>query len=180
LQSDAGSNQSDYQGVIMAKANLTAERLREVLSYDAETGKFHWIRCPSNRVKVGNVAGSIDGYGYRMIGVDGSEFGAHRLAFLFQTGNFPLGQADHINGVRDDNRWVNLRDVTAGENLQNIRRARSSNSTGVLGAHRHQGRWRARIQSDGKFISLGCFDTPEEAHQAYVTAKRLLHAGCTI
>ena len=105
----------------------------------------------------------------------------HRLAFLYQTGQWPARQVDHINGVRDDNRWSNLRESTNAQNSQNERRARSSNTVGFLGVSRHRsGRFRARIVVDGKERSLGLHDTPQIAHSAYLSAKRDIHPFSTI
>jgi hypothetical protein len=96
------------------------------------------------------------------------------------TGRWPNGVVDHINGDTSDNQWSNLRDVTHSVNCQNQRRAKRSNASGLLGVSFFDGKPRASISVDGRPIHLGTFDTPEAAHQAYVEAKRKLHAGCTI
>ena len=88
---------------------LTAARLRELLQYDPETGVFTRLVKTSNGIKVGDVAGTADARGYILIRVDGWLHLAHRLAWLHMTCEWPKGMIDHINGVRDDNRWSNLR-----------------------------------------------------------------------
>ena len=88
---------------------LTAAQLRELLQYDPETGVVTRLVKSSNGIKVGDVAGTADARGYILIRVDGWLHLAHRLAWLHMTCEWPKGMIDHINGVRDDNRWSNLR-----------------------------------------------------------------------
>ncbi len=87
---------------------------------------------------------------------------------------------DHINGDKVDNRLENLRLVSHGENLQNIRKPMRNNTSGFLGVCRSGGKFMATISVNGKSLNLGSFDKPEAAHAAYVAAKRRLHACCTI
>jgi len=163
----------------MAKVNLTAERMRELLHYDPETGRI------SNRVSrhlapAGLTSGFVGGDGYRHIKVSGIRYSAHRIAWLMTYGDWPVHEIDHCNGVKDDNRLCNLRDVTHQTNVQNLRSATSSSSTGRLGVGPKHGRWRARITLNRKMIYLGTFATQEDAESAYKAAKRDLHAGCTV
>lgn len=157
---------------------LTQSRLREMLEYVPETGKFVRARDVVGR-KAGSEAGSLDTTGYIRIGVANRVHLAHRLAFLYMTGEWPEEHVDHINGVRTDNRWVNLRPASKSVNMQN-RRAKSGNAAGLLGVSRNGGRWSARIHTSSGPKHLGTYSTPEEAHQVYLDAKRVLHAGCTI
>lgn len=159
---------------------ISAERLRELIEYGPETGIFVW-RVRRSGVTAGAVAGSPHSHGYQQIRVDGTIYLSHRLAWLHFYGVWPTGQIDHRDGDRANNRIANLRDVTRSVNGQNQRRAMSTNkSCGLLGVNSHQGRWRARIRIDGKYRCLGLHDTPELAHDAYITAKRIYHEGCTI
>lgn len=164
-----------------SKSTLTAARLRELLHYDPETGVFTWRVRTNSHVAAGSSAGSLDGCGYMRIGISGTSHQAHRLAWLHVHGRWPDGDIDHIDGNREKNRISNLRDVAHSVNQQNQRRAHSRNkSCGLLGVGAHRLRWRAQIMVDGKRLHLGTFDTPEQAHDAYISAKRLHHAGCTI
>lgn len=109
---------------------------------------------------------------------------AHRAAWMMYTGS-ALGreeQIDHINGVRSDNRITNLRVVSQTLNAQNRRVATKGSASRLLGVYwiRHSRKWGACIGVDGRSHHLGCFRTEEEAHQAYLEAKRRLHPGCTI
>lgn len=163
--------------------SLTAERLREVLSYDIETGVFRWRTVPpKKKYLLGKVAGRIGTGGYVRIQVDGREYQAHRLAWLYVHGTFPRQQVDHIDGNRQRNAIANLRDVSASANQQNQRRAQSGSASGRLGAHpgKAPGRFYAMIAVDGVNRYLGTFDGAEAAHAAYLAAKRALHEGCTI
>lgn len=159
---------------------LTQEALRAALHYDHQTGVFSHTRSGSG-VHVGMAAGRIDSWGYRQIRVNNRRYAAHRLAFLWMTGEWPKQVVDHINGDKDDNRWTNLRDVSQGVNCQNIRAPNRKNTTGFLGVSMEpSGRFSARVYLNRKPIYLGTFDTAEEAHQEYVKAKRIHHEGCTL
>lgn len=167
-------------GHVRSLPALTADRLREVLRYDPETGVFTWLVCMSN-ARSGAVAGGVRADGYWRIGVDKIVYLAHRLAWLYVNGEWPSNQIDHIDGSRSNNRINNLRDVSNDVNQQNRRWARSDNiSSGLIGVGMKRGKWRARIQVGGVLRQIGTFDTPEEAHAAYLDAKRRLHVGCTI
>lgn len=157
---------------------LTAQRLWEVLSYDEATGVFTWRAVPgtSNR-RVGKVAGTRHSSGYVHIQVDGVIYKAHRLAWLYVTGQFPNGVLDHDSGVRDGNAICNLADVNQTLNGQNRRRAQRNSQTGLLGASPHGDKFAAVIKTNGKQRHLGLFATAELAHAAYVEAKRRLHPG---
>ena len=154
-----------------ARNGLTAEDLRAVLSYSPDTGIFVWI----SGVRNGQVAGNVDNLGYRRICVFGRFYKAHRLAWFYVNGKWPI-EIDHVNGVRDDNRLVNLRAANRSINVQNVgpRRNNTSGFTGVS-FYRRTGRWRAQIKNAGRTVHLGDFDQPEAAHDAYMEAKKRLH-----
>lgn len=165
----------------MAKADLTPERLREVLNYNPETGVFTWRVRMGNR-RAGEVAGSINTQGYVQLRVDRRQGLAHRLSWLHVYGHWPAHQIDHINGDRADNRICNLRDATRAENSQNMRSPHKDSVSKYLGVTWHKAcrKWWARICIDGRRISLGYFDTESDAADAYVAAKRELHPFVTI
>lgn len=162
---------------------LTQSRLREVLEYQPETGIF--IRISGYQKRIGKVAGRVHPKrGYREIHIDGKLYYAHRLAWLYMTGEWPKDEVDHKNHIRDDNKWSNLRDVTASVNQQNRIACQKNSKSGFLGVKKHERcksrPWQAQIKSNGKILSLGYFSTPEEAHEAYINAKRIYHSGCII
>lgn len=154
---------------------LTAERLRELLSYDPETGIFLWRVSLSRRVALGMTAGTLCG-GYTLIRICEKAYRAHRLAWLYVHGRWPIDQLDHINGIRDDNRIANLREANNVEQQQNraMQRNNTSGHHGV-GWCKRDAKWHARIMFKGVRKSLGFFDSLEEASAAYLRAKAELH-----
>lgn len=155
---------------------ITQERLKEVLRYCEETGDFYW-KISIGRVKHGSLAGHIHKNKYKYIKIDNNEYLSHRLAWLYIYGNFPNGELDHINRIKSDNRIINLRDVTNTENSHNRINSNSNNKTGFLGVSIIGNTYRADIRVNKTLKYLGCFETPELAHKAYIRAKRELHQG---
>jgi hypothetical protein len=161
-----------------AGINLTAKKLRQVLSYDWETGIFKWRIKPAPRIRIGDVAGSDDGQGYIVIGYKGERHFAHRLAWLYMTGEWPTMEIDHEDTNPSNNKWLNLRDVPHSTNQHNHRRPQRNNQAGVLGVHYEvsTGRWRAQLRVGRRRILNASFVTMEEATAAYEEAKRTHHA----
>lgn len=154
---------------------LTAERLRELLHYNPDTGEFTWLKG-NQGAKLGAVAGTSFGKERRRrICIDYIQYSSHRLAWLYVHGKWPDNVIDHINGIPYDNRIANLRDVDMSANICNQRRARSDNATGVLGVKRVKNRYTASIGIRGKNNFLGSFNTAEDAHAAYLFAKNRIH-----
>jgi hypothetical protein len=147
---------------------LTIEQLKELLEYNHDTGVFTWIKLigTSNR-KVGGVAGTKRD-GYIRITIKGKIYSAHRLAYLYMTGKFPENDIDHINHIRHDNRWTNLRDATHSQNQAN-RVKHKNNTSGYKGVNwdKRYKKWRAKIQYMNKSIYIGYYTTPQEAAEAY-------------
>lgn len=164
----------------MAKANLTAQLVREILDYSPGTGVFTWKIKPRAKSDVGDIAGCVNSDGYIQIGYKGSRYVAHRLVWMYMHGKWPDCQIDHINGQRTDNRLCNLRDVSASINQQNRRAAQRNSTSGFAGVRRLQNLWRAGIWVNGKSVFLGYYRTAADAHTAYIEAKRVLHDGCTL
>jgi hypothetical protein len=164
----------------MAKTDLTAQRLRELLNYDPETGVFTWrVKIPRSKVNAGAVAGCLQ-TGYAKIKIDGFVWLGHRLAWLYVTGKNAPPQIDHIDGNRSNNRMENLRPSTSSENQQNLREARSNSKSGVLGVIPYRSGFRACIKHKGKTKYLGDFATKDEASAAYLSEKRIAHPFNTL
>lgn len=147
------------------------ELLRETFRYDPETGHLIWL--PRGRNLTGLVAGGVDpGHGYIRVRIGGKLYLAHRVALAITNGAWPEGQVDHINGVRSDNRLVNLRAVTRAVNLRNKAKYRS-NTSGVTGVfwHKQHRKWCASICKDGKPRTLGVFVRIEDAIAARRAAE---------
>ena len=155
---------------------LTQARLKDLLNYDQITGVFTWRMRTSNCIKVGDVAGADSGHGYLLIGVDGRRYKAHRLAWLYVHGHFPIEVIDHINGIGDDNRLCNLRSASYEENARNAG-AKSSNKSGLKGVCRNGNGWSSFCNVNGKQNYLGYFDSPEKAFVAYKAFAQLHHGA---
>lgn len=155
--------------------NITIERVRQVLDYEAATGVFRWKIKPNRRIKVGSVAGSMRG-GYVVLSVDGVDVLAHRAAWAVTFGVWPA-LVDHKDRNRCNNALANLRDADRSLNAQNMDVRNGRGVTGLRGVavNTSRGCFTASIHVDGKSQYLGRFSTPEEAHAAYLRAKPVYH-----
>ena len=153
---------------------MTVEHLRNLFSYDQETGVFT-RQISKGTQKAGSVAGGFDKNGYVRIKIDGKFYKAHRVAWFYVNGVWPKNEIDHINGIPSDNRIANLREATRLENCQN-RSINVDNKSGYRGVHWHKqcSKWAAHIRHQGKKIYLGLFETAQEAGFAAETARQKL------
>ena len=161
----------------MAKTDLTAQRLRELLHYCPDSGLFSWaVTTPWKQQ--GQAAGCVNTLGYHVIRLDRVLYTAHRLAWLYVHGEWPKQSIDHIDGNRQNNRMRNLRDVSAKANAHNHWRARSNSKSGVQGVSwsKVMKRWHATITLDGRRINLGYFQDIHSAERAYLENKAIYHA----
>lgn len=162
---------------MFVKTALTQEELKKVFIYDPITG--HFIRNYSvTSYRKGTVAGTKLNSGYISIRVAGMYYQAHRLVWLYITGMWPSEWIDHINGKKDDNRFENLRDTSWSMNMHNLKSAKKHNKSGLLGVSPFKSRWIAQIQKNGQKIHIGVYDTPDAAHQAYLSKKKELNLMC--
>jgi hypothetical protein len=153
---------------------LTAERLREVLSYDPETGVFTRRVKTAQRVKVGDIAGTIRKKdGRRVIMVDGKNYLASLLAHLYMTGEWPKNLVDHRDLDRLNDRWENLRPATRSQNEMN---KRPRGKLGVKGVTQiPSGNYQVRIRVDGRQITLGSAHNLALAGYMYAIAAAGYH-----
>ncbi len=161
----------------MAKADLTCAQLRQWYDYDPDTGRFWRKQRP--KVHPG-LAGNVNSNGYMVMKVDGYDYKAHRLVWLYVFGEWPRQEVDHKDGDRANNRLANLRDISPSHNQQNRRSAARHNATGLLGVRKSGRGFSAVISVDGQTRYLGTLATPEVAHQVYLSEKRRHHPGCTL
>jgi len=144
---------------------ITYERLKELLSYNPETGVFIWKISPMYKIKIGDIAGGATlSRGYKRIGIDGKRYRTSRLAFLYMKGYFPEYQVDHIDRKRNNDRWNNLRHVSPSCNTRNSK-IRNTNNSGITGIcwHKQAKKWMAEIRIFKKSKYLGLFDNLLEA-----------------
>jgi hypothetical protein len=154
------------------RGEITQKLLKEILKYNPKTGLFTWRVNRSSNARVGSVAGSRDAKGYIKMKLYYKNYSAHRLAFLYMTGSFPKEGTDHINGVRSDNRWSNLREATQQQNVFN---RKSTSKSGIKGVSKHRNKYRAASHIKGKMFYLGLYKTPEEASKVYKEFCRKNH-----
>ena len=156
---------------------VTHERASQIASYV----RTHWGYNPITGDVTGRLGkpigrlrpdGALDCLAYLPDGSVASVL-LHRAAWLLATGHWPPEEIDHDDRDRSNNRWINLRCATHGQNRQNLSRR---NSAGRLrGTHPYYRKWKSTIRVDGRTIYLGLFDTEEQAHEAYLSMKRALH-----
>ena len=153
---------------------LTQSRLKELVSYNKETGIFNRI-LPVANILPGPIHAKPNKIGYTRMHVDGRLYYMHRLAWLYVYGVWPT-EVDHIDGNKANNKLSNLRDGSHAQNMQNMSK-KSKAVSGLKGAyyHPHCKMWQAKIRYQNRTKSLGYYKTPEEANKMYLQAKSNLH-----
>lgn len=156
----------------MPKKKITYDRLHEVLNYDPKTGIFR-RRFGSRGAKKNSIAGSIGTDGYITIMIDYKWHKASRLAFLYMEGYMPEFDIDHINRIRSDNKWFNLRHVSRSCNNRN-KCISKNNTSGVTGVsfNKKSNKWRSYIKISKKDFNLGLYNTILEAAKARWEAEK--------
>jgi hypothetical protein len=156
---------------------IEPQRLAEIFRYEPETGFVYWREGGRKRL----LHKPVGTFGrYLTVFTEGKRLYVHRIAWCLVHGGWPKGTIDHINGDTRDNRLGNLRDVEHFVNVENLRGAKAHSKTGFLGVQKRGTRFIAEIRARGEKSFLGSFPTAEEAHSAYLEAKRLRHEGCTL
>lgn len=149
------------------KNSITQSRLKKLLKYNPETGSFVQIGCRPG-AKKGSRAGTVGNTGYNVVKINGRTYLGSRLAFLYMEGYWPENDMDHINRIRDDDRWCNLRHVSGDCNRRNSN-VMKNNTSGVNGVCKSQRGWCVRISSLGRQIWVGRFKT---FHGAVVARRK--------
>lgn len=159
---------------------ISIDDLKLSLHYDPATGVFTRLKAVTSS-KPGQHLGWLDHEGYVRLSVLGHIYRAHRLAWFYMTCQWPSKNIDHIDGVKSNNRFVNLRDVTQSVNLQNQRRPKRNKKDALpLGVVRYGKRFAAYAKTNGAIDRVAVCDSAEEAHERYVAYKRFFHEGCAI
>lgn len=157
---------------------VTPEELKDIVSYDKNTGFFYWVEKPRfQNIQAGSKAGWVAKSGYAKIKIKGRTYSAHRLAWFYVYGEWPKNEIDHINEIKTDNRIVNLRDVTKIVNQRNQHSPRKHNKTGFAGVYfkKDKNKFVAQIETGNGKKHIGYFSNPQDAHAAYLVAKNKYH-----
>lgn len=144
---------------------LTLDYLKQLLHYTPETGVFTWRETRNGKVKVGQEAGYLNSpVPHRRVEINGKSYGAHRLAWYYVHGYFPLGVIDHIDGNPNNNILTNLRECSQAENIRNTRKSKN-NATGETGVYWHSRDkvWHASAGFNDRLQHLGYFINKEDA-----------------
>lgn len=149
---------------------ITSEYLKELFTYS--DGKLYYKK-PRRKIKVGNLAGNLDRYGYLRTCIDGKDYRVHRLIWLYLYGELPV-YIDHINGDRMDNRPENLRVCTKQENTFN-KVSNVGSTSKYKGVDLYRGKWRSRYSLNNKQHHIGLYDTEVEAAKAYDQVTKPIH-----
>lgn len=152
---------------------LTQSIIKDHLSYNSETGIVSRRKTVTSRKEIDNV-GWINNNGYVVCKFLGKSYVLHKLIWIYMTGKYPSGDIDHINGIRHDNRWSNLREATRSQNINNMG-IKKSNTSGYRGIYKSGKGWGAKCMIKGKITHLGVFSTAQEASIAYETFAREKH-----
>ena len=150
---------------------ISHKALLETVVYCRATGNFYWRVKPSKRIRQWSVAGTQLNTGYIQIKIAKRFYLAHRLAVFYMTGKWPKDEVDHVNRIRDDNSWWNLREASLSKNCVN-RPSRLK----FQGVEKRNGGFIAYMKLNYKKMHLGCFDTLEEAAEVARLA-RIQHFG---
>ena len=154
---------------------ITQKLLQEWFDYNSATGMFVWKISRGNQyTNPGMLAGFKDTYGHMGIEISGKRYLSHRLAWMYVYGEWPKNDIDHINGIKDDNRLCNLRDVTKSINNMN-RKVHANNKLGIKGVSQQGKKFQAIIINNKKHTYLGSYDTIEQAQEAYLKANLIRH-----
>lgn len=156
---------------------LTQKRLKELLHYNKETGIWRWrVGRSGTSGGRGSKAGSLQ-HGYLHIVINYKTFRSARLAFLYMEGYLPENNIDHINRIRDDDRWDNLRETSQTCNMRNIGMLKN-NTSGAKGVHwcKTSNKWISRIRNGGKSQkTIGRFDDFVEAAATRFAVEQCLN-----
>lgn len=161
---------------------IIQNRLKELFNYDSYTGVFtRKVSVKGRKAKRGTIAGTAHGGGYFKISIDGSDYYAHRLAWLYTYGYMPENIVDHIDRDPSNNRMNNLREVSVSCNTRNAK-IYSTNKSGITGVnwYKNGNKWRAQIKTIHKDTCIGLYDDFSEAVCARLAAEQCLNwEGCS-
>lgn len=145
---------------------LTQQQVRKLLDYDPVTGKVtHLVNRPPFGL-AGEPAGWVNSRGYFRVSIEGLDLPGHKVIWLWMTGTYPVGDIDHEDRNRSNNKWDNLRLATRSQNLTNQGK-KPNNRSGFKGVSSRGNSHTARVRIGGKPKIIGSFPSAKEAATAY-------------
>lgn len=143
---------------------IQRNRLMELMSYDPATGQFVWLIGRRNHRPAGSEAGYRRKDGYIVLVIEGKHYLAHRIAWFYMTGRWPMADIDHKDGDPSNNCFSNLREANRSQNTANSRLS-DANTSGFKGVsfNRRLGKWEAYITKNRRRRKLGYFTKKSEA-----------------
>jgi len=148
-------------------------RLEDCIRYEPNTGVLIWKERVNKNISIGQIIGTKHSKGYLFFRLNRKFYFCHRVAWFLHTGFWPVGEIDHENGVKSDNRINNLRDVTHQQNMWN-KTSQKNTSSAYKGVHKIKtsGKWRATLWNGFSKLHLGTFTDEKEAALAYDAEAR--------
>lgn len=163
---------------------LDWDYLHEILDYDEGTGIFRWNISRPGISGIGSQAGCVRSDGYILICIEGVLYLAHRLAWFYVYGKWPIGFIDHIDGCPSHNDITNLRESTCIENQQNRKKAQRNNSSDSsipgVSFRKDRQKYQVRLQINGKTKHFGCFTLLEDAEAECIKQRRIYYEFNTL
>ncbi len=166
---------------------LTQNDIKRLLDYNPTTGVFVWKprdasqfasrtsrtaqqSCDAWNTRYAGKPAGLKSNWYIQIRIAGKPYYAHRLAWLYMSGGWPVSEIDHRDCDKTNNAWANLRAASKTQQQGNRRGAREL----PKGVHKRKGdTFSARLTVAGKHKYIGNFPTAEAAHAAYVAAAKV-------
>jgi hypothetical protein len=149
----------------------------DYFTYDTLTGILRWKHKHCSKICVGDIAGCPTTHGYLVVRLHGKLYKVHRIVYEMINGPIPPHmEIDHVNGTTNDNRIVNLRLATRGQNTINVSK-RSDNTSGTPGVswYKPTSKWTVYINIQGKRKYLGYFKDEKDAINARINAEKIYH-----
>lgn len=171
LKSRVGNLCNPCKNFIIEMKYITQAKLQQAFDYNQHTGEIRFKQDFRKSIS-GELATAKHSQGYLTVTIGGKAYLAHRIIFMYMLNIYPE-QTDHINHMRDDNRWANLRNVDSlGNNRNNSRYLNNTSGFTGVSLHKATNKYTANITLNHKQVYLGLFTSIEEAVEARTTANK--------